>query len=454
MQAEILCAQALFDLCRQAAETAARSAVTLEAKSLEADARLRLASAVSFLGEKDTALEELAQAQKLYEDLDDDGGLLKALTIRSTLIVGQEELQTIFDFMNELREEYVDKGNPVRLYEILNNLATLNFRTGQIAQAEELSVQSLELLVAAHDYRRAAQAAITLGGIAFARGNLAQAQDYNREGLEYALRVDDRLGSSSAYANLGEISHERGCLDQAGRQFADSLLQAELGGDQEGIAWAHWSQGKLALDQRQLNRTHPQLGPQYLNQADTLLTKAVTELAGSPYYAARAELDLARLRHIQGLQVSAWQRAEQAAARLGPQGEQDADVLVLKAEIRLAEGRPADAWTLARSLDWTSPPPDMRSAARRLAFKARLAKPEHRRARPPEDPSSESTFELPATSAVLDEAQGLIRQLESMDFQMAAWELRLAVAELEPTSAPIPTPSSRALCETQNPPPS
>lgn len=126
--------------------------------------------------------------------------------------------------------------------------------SGQLAAAESIFRQSLDLLRAIADRQGESLVLSRLGQVTLDRGQLEEAAEYFQQSLQILRQTQDRRSEGTVLSNLGQVALLRGQMKEAADYFEQSLSIFHETQDRrgEGIALA-WL-GQLALSWGQLDQ--------------------------------------------------------------------------------------------------------------------------------------------------------------------------------------------------------
>lgn len=226
----------------------------------------------------DRALEGLVAADGTGPAPDSQGGFLwKRLTASQDnrkLRAGRiDQAETSYrKRLDSLNRQHASAEQQLNVAVVMNQLGRAAQERGELAQAEDWYLQSLQIKESLDDDFGAANTCQNLGVVTQMRGNLAGAEKWYRKSLVLRKHLDDRPGVAAAYHHLGGIALRRGQLDQAESWLMKALVANEEIGDQSRIAHSHHQIGNLALERG------------LLEQAERAFRKALTvhEKLGNP----------------------------------------------------------------------------------------------------------------------------------------------------------------------------
>jgi tetratricopeptide (TPR) repeat protein len=108
---------------------------------------------------------------------------------------------------------------------IFSEIGWVNFRRGELSDAQEALERALELLQLYDAEAERAQVLNRLGGVAWQQGMLGVAQEYVAQSLAIHERRGDLLGQGHALANLGVLAEVQGLSSEA-RQYGERAFAA------------------------------------------------------------------------------------------------------------------------------------------------------------------------------------------------------------------------------------
>jgi len=232
----------------------------------EARNRLQLATieAASWLEVMVEVLEELADLRLREGALEEAAGHLTA-------------------GLNILRQHGADQERAG--WRLLNRLAFVRLRQGDIEQALAMAGQVNEDAAEQQDPITLASLYGTLGGALFQQGQLAEAADYVEQSLTIYERLGYQLGTANAFANLGVLYYAQGRWARAVENLARANdLRREIGYmPEQAVTLANLGLVRLAMGE------HEQAA------AELAASLAISERIGEAYGILRAQIGLAHL---------------------------------------------------------------------------------------------------------------------------------------------------------------
>ncbi|HEX9028977.1 MAG TPA: tetratricopeptide repeat protein, partial [Anaerolineales bacterium] len=216
--------------------------------------RMGLGNVLVFIGEYASALEQYQEALNIITA----AGAGRFTRERSEL---HRRMSTAYERQGDysqaiqclaLAQQTLDEIHialPIERALILNDTGWINFRQGNLEEAEQRLVQALALIentarndVIASIYNR-------LGGVYYQKDQVDLASEYVGKSLKLREEIGDIVGAARSCNNLGLLSWKRGEWGQALENFTRSVaLHANLG-DVEGMIELHSNLGLLLIDQ-------------------------------------------------------------------------------------------------------------------------------------------------------------------------------------------------------------
>lgn len=185
-------------------------------------------------GDLDAALAHLRRARAIADGLD-DAVRSQVLNNLATVLARRGELEQAEGLLRESADLKRRLGDDRGLAAVLTNVANLRCRVADLDGAERLHRDALRLASAVGDPSGVARGHTNLGDVALARGDLEAAIDAYGRSLALKRELDERRGAVLAYVQL-VTCHARAGDEASARSFAE-----------EGAAFARAS-GLTALE--------------------------------------------------------------------------------------------------------------------------------------------------------------------------------------------------------------
>jgi predicted ATPase/class 3 adenylate cyclase len=201
-----------------------------------------------------------------------------------------EDLSIAQDILIELH-----KAAPEENALILNDIGWIQFRRGNLDEAQESFIEALSQLENTPRFDVLASIYNRLGGVYYQKDQLNQASEYVRKSLELRQEAGDTVAVARSYNNLGLLNWKQGDWDTARENFNRSMeLHLNLG-DVEGTIEVQINLGLLQLDSGNVPEATLQLQK----------AAATAGQIGHTYHVGLAYLYLARV----SILVENWQDA-------------------------------------------------------------------------------------------------------------------------------------------------
>jgi tetratricopeptide (TPR) repeat protein len=124
-------------------------------------------------------------------------------------------------------------------------------RTGQLAQAEALYKQNLQLSQQMQDRKGEGEIRYNLGRVAQQRGRWEDAEDYFQQSLAIRREVQDRKGEGMILSSLGRIAWQQSRLEEAEAAYKQSLVICLEVQDRQGEGVVLSGLGRIAAQRGQ-----------------------------------------------------------------------------------------------------------------------------------------------------------------------------------------------------------
>jgi len=142
---------------------------------------------------------------------------------------------------------------PVEVAKNLSNIGWINFRRGELDQAEENLSKALVLVESSTQYDVIASIYNRLGGIFYQKDELEQSSFFVRKSLVLREEIGDSGAVARCYNNLGLLAWKRGNWDDALDDFTRSIELNKKLGDVEAMIFLHNNIGLLQTDKGNLD---------------------------------------------------------------------------------------------------------------------------------------------------------------------------------------------------------
>ena len=157
------------------------------------------------------ALNNYKEAKALYEEADNDVGIMATSNVIANLYASMGDLKTalkhylrVLNYIDTKKVNYDSKGK------IINNIALLFKDMRKLDLAEKYLYESIEYAEKAHDYFTKAVGNYNLAQIYFLLGQYTLAQDYAQFSEEEAHFLEDHIGLALIKVLMAMIKHRTG----------------------------------------------------------------------------------------------------------------------------------------------------------------------------------------------------------------------------------------------------
>jgi predicted ATPase/class 3 adenylate cyclase len=165
------------------------------------------------------------------------------------------------EYLNQAQQtvDCMPGSQPIEKARILNDMGWINFRRGNLDQAEVQLKGAQALLEKTNQYDVIASIYNRLGGIYYFEDQLDQASIYVRKSLALREEIGDIVAVARSYNNLGLLSWRKGEWESALANFMRSVeLHANLG-DVEGVMEVNSNLGLLQIDRGNIEQAKKHL---------------------------------------------------------------------------------------------------------------------------------------------------------------------------------------------------
>ena len=321
-------------------EAAITSAQAADSKSILASARLRAAETLHQQGRIDEAAQQLTEAQRLFNILDDERGQGESLEAAAQLAHQRGDLATANRLQNRALEIYESMPDAQGAARVQHNLGVLAIDRGDLEEAEALFSQALGLYREIGAFANAAASELDIGVTLHLAGRLEPAEERYRSALDLYSRASDTAGTAMALTNIGEILYLRGDLDGSRQLHEEALaLNTEIG-----------DPSATAYDTFRLGMVFAAAGDLVVARSRLETAIPIQEKLGDGFAAALTRLALAEVEVAEGHLSEAEGLARHSEEVFRVEGAPDLEGMAKAtlANIMLAGGRIQEAQTHAR----------------------------------------------------------------------------------------------------------
>jgi DNA-binding winged helix-turn-helix (wHTH) protein/tetratricopeptide (TPR) repeat protein len=252
--ADSVAARARNDARRQqeAAAAAARTAETLGARRLLAEAWLEEGYGWLRLGEPARARELLRRAEEASERLGDRQGRALALHRLAAAYHHEGDYDQVRSHAERARDLYRDLGQRSSEAACLITLGNLRVARSDPDGARRTFEEARRILLAIGNLDGLSRTLRNLAGLAYAQGDAKEAQRYAEEGLARHRELGSRQGQAYFLLHLGDSFVLQNRLDEAAERAQEAALLLREAGDRQGEASALNSVGSIRSRQGRL----------------------------------------------------------------------------------------------------------------------------------------------------------------------------------------------------------
>jgi eukaryotic-like serine/threonine-protein kinase len=213
---------------------AAEKAQASGARLLLARARLSEGRAFYNLGQPDTAIRQLREAQSLYSSAGDRTGIASALNSLAVVYLDRRDLTSSIRTLEQSLATAREIGDRRQMGTTLSNLGIVLKDQGRFADALVMHEQALALRREVGNKPGEAAALNNIGVALFEQDRLPEAAKRYEEGLAISREAGDRRGIVRALHNLSIVRKEMGDLAVARKGYEESLGIRAAIGDRRG----------------------------------------------------------------------------------------------------------------------------------------------------------------------------------------------------------------------------
>jgi tetratricopeptide (TPR) repeat protein/TolB-like protein len=251
LEAEIAELASDFPREKAAAARSAEKATALRARLLLAPSNLKLAIALSRLGEKEASQKAFLEARRDFAEAKDRRGFAEVLT-ESAFVLGQDgRLLEAKQLTEEALATYRDIGDRFGEGRALRGLGILTYNHGDIGQARKYFERAVTVSVEIGDRARESASRNNLAIALREQGELEAALEQLAAAQKY---LDESQSNSKRFPtlNLAEVLAARGDLSGALRAYQESLSAFQSTGEKRGTAYSLAGLGTVLFEQGDL----------------------------------------------------------------------------------------------------------------------------------------------------------------------------------------------------------
>jgi len=325
------------------------SAKAAEARAQQAHAAALIAVsirmqglALNYLGQNTQALTDARQAEKIFETLQEPGGVIDTLIDQGDILSDLGDMSAAENAWRKALTIAQSTGNKQKEAAVSNNLGNVFLARGEPAQARGMYARAYALSLAIDDKMGEAAALLTTGDALQDEGRLLEAKQSHERSLELSSKIANREGKAEALEALAGDLANLGDSAQARRVAQEAISAARESGDKptEAASLVYLSQAIAAQGD--------------LAAAESTVQKAASsaDALGDKTIQAGSHRVLAQILALQGDAIHARTHYEQALAlaeSAAATGE-ERETLYALANLAIDQRRLADAREILRRL--------------------------------------------------------------------------------------------------------
>jgi predicted ATPase len=254
-----------------------------------------LGDVLVFVGEYENARKYYSDALVLI-DMEDPTQLEQNIALRRKISTTYERIGDFDRALEQLEaaQKIISESNlafPVEVAKNLSNTGWINFRRGELDQAEKNLSNALALVATSSQYDVIASIYNRLGGVFYQKDELAQSSYYVRKSLVLREEIGDLGAVARCYNNLGLLAWKQGNWDDALDDFSRSIQLNQNLGDVEAMILLNNNIGLLQTDKGNLDIALEHLNDslEKSKQVGHITLEGETYLHFSRYYLASEE---------------------------------------------------------------------------------------------------------------------------------------------------------------------
>jgi tetratricopeptide (TPR) repeat protein len=241
-----------FEGQRKAASEAAEKAGAQGARLLRAQSRLVEGTALVDLGRLDEGQAACEEAERIFADTGDAGGVARSEHIIAVAYARKGDLSAARTRILRALESFRKSGDRRGIAHQLGNLGNVMVELGDRPAGRKLYQEALEVWREISDRSGVAKMLNNLGSALEEDGDLAGSRKAFAEALRLFQQVGERRNEALVESNLGEILHRQGHLDAARESYERSLRISRALPDPTDAALTSVLLAKLLVDRGDL----------------------------------------------------------------------------------------------------------------------------------------------------------------------------------------------------------
>ncbi len=214
-----------------------------------ADAHLGLARLMRLRGEYENTLAELARAQEIYADLDDQKGLSNTLDTMGDVYFNRGEYARAQEAYRRREQICRHRNDRDGLAGATIDLGSVHFALAEFDQALQCFGIGEEIARERGNRDLLKLAVGNIGNVYSQRGDYDRALESYRQKLQISEEIGDRRGVATSYGYMGVVYKNRGLNEQALECYRRQLQISRHLGDRQSVAIVVGNMGNVYLNQ-------------------------------------------------------------------------------------------------------------------------------------------------------------------------------------------------------------
>jgi len=153
---------------------------------------------------------------------------------------------------NLARNSYISAGDLNNAARTLNDLAAIYYQRGDLAKAQTMWQEAIEVFRRVGDTQGLAASANNVGDVLLTRGKLDEARKLLEQSVAGYSLIGDRVGVALAMVDLGQAALQKGDLPSAKSNYEQAITIATQAADKSATAYGLAGLGDVFIEQDQL----------------------------------------------------------------------------------------------------------------------------------------------------------------------------------------------------------
>lgn len=212
--------------------------VEIEIAELRAELLIKLAEALKFTGNYDSARAMLERALTLNHLGNNIRGVAQAQLEMGEINALQGSVVDAIELFEKSLPLFREWKDQIGMARVMSQLGLAHAQRGEYDKAMQFCEESLAISRDIDDLQNVASTANNMGVTAFRQGELETAKRYFEETLDISRTSGERRKMATALVNLGSVAGSGGDLEEAKDRFEETLEIARAIGDRRIVALA------------------------------------------------------------------------------------------------------------------------------------------------------------------------------------------------------------------------